>query len=56
MFDIADEPLHTESLRFRDCIKDIPLETIFGQDLDFIKENFSQYLHELFKNYQKAER
>ena len=41
MFDIADEPRHTESVRFRDCIRDIPLEVIFGQDLNFIKENFS---------------
>ena len=56
MFDIADDPQHTESVRFRDCVKDIPLQAIFGLDLDSIKQRFSKYLHKLFANYQKAEK
>ena len=56
MFDIADDPQHTESVRFRDCVKDIPLQAIFGLDLDSIKQSFSKYLHQLFANYQKAEK
>ena len=56
MFDIADEQRHTESVRFRDCVKDIPLQAIFGLDLDSIKQSFSKYLHQLFANYQKADR